>query len=63
MTEQELMIALNAAIGLVTALATAYQQLPDAQDAVKAQITALLPALAEANDAVQAYRPLPPPAA
>lgn len=63
MTEQELAIAINAAIGLVTALASAYQKLPDAQDAVKAQIAALLPVLAEANDAVQAYRPIPPPPA
>lgn len=57
----EILIALNAALGLVTQLAQAYQNAPDGDAAVKAKIAALVPAVTEANDAVQAYKPLPPP--
>lgn len=60
MTGAEILIALNAALGLVSQLAAAYQNAPDGDAAVKAKIAELVPVVTDANAAVQAYRPLPP---
>ena len=58
MTPAEIVLALNAAIGLVTALTQALSQHPDTPEALKARLQDLLAAVRATGAALDAYRPI-----